>query len=497
MATPSNPFTTLPLETNQHIASLIEYDTDLCSFRLICHATNDAVEADSCSFWRRRFLGHFERPVGEPSLWKGAEGNLRFKKEYAKRRGCLKNGARFGSGETRRERECLEVVRALVVDSFSEHNPAHAGDKIYSSTNMTHLLKFLRANNILNIFEPPKVKPSRFTTSTRRTDCSSSSTQQQPSLLLRALQVLGAPMLLSFEPHLRNRHYAYPDSQALVYSTATTHPIFHGCYGLDVNMEYVLHNLNFWKYHMLREVEGTLFYAFQDLEGHERPRWWEGKLGQAGALGRKWKGSYAYVNREEIVAVRAGRGEDEQIQDEFAGEDQAFTFQDMQLQLVDESTTAFPWPETFERHLLSLNGAKGRGAFTRAQTRTTPANEIAHLKHRSFRFEGAGQDVTEQFLASGWLNALPKQSGIPGWQRMTMMKYFEDEVTGNVDEGALWAYEGVVVPGGNVVVGRWWCPNEGVDGGEVYSGPFLLWCVDGPGDGDGDGEVSGTGDGGA
>ena len=62
----------------------------------------------------------------------------------------------------------------------------------------------------------------------------------------------------------------------------------------------------------------------------------------------------------------------------------------------------------------------------------------------------------------GWLNPLPPQQGIPGWQRMTMMKYFvEDEDTTSpyaALNDSLWAYEGVVLPGGMIIVGRWWHP---------------------------------------
>lgn len=63
---------------------------------------------------------------------------------------------------------------------------------------------------------------------------------------------------------------------------------------------------------------------------------------------------------------------------------------------------------------------------------------------------------------------------------MTMMKFFQDEV-GHVDIDALWAYEGVVLPGDQIIVGRWWSP-EGLDAdsrANMYSGPFILWNVDG------------------
>lgn len=117
-------------------------------------------------------------------------------------------------------------------------------------------------------------------------------------------------------------------------------------------------------------------------------------------------------------------------------------------------------------------------------------------------FKAQGMDE-ESFLASGHTSALPPQYGITGWQRFTMMKYFCPEEIENPEEydqieiadaaihlglEGLWAYEGVVLPGGNVVVGRWWSPASGdglgiekpaADNPEgVYCGPFLWWCVD-------------------
>ena len=77
--------------------------------------------------------------------------------------------------------------------------------------------------------------------------------------------------------------------------------------------------------------------------------------------------------------------------------------------------------------------------------------------------------MNRPYNASGFISALPPQEGIPGWQRFTMMKYFEDS-TGNFDESALWAYEGIIIPGGQMILGRWWSPDEGgIDSSDVSS----------------------------
>lgn len=80
---------------------------------------------------------------------------------------------------------------------------------------------------------------------------------------------------------------------------------------------------------------------------------------------------------------------------------------------------------------------------------------------------------------------------------MTMMKFFFDS-QGRPDEEALWAYEGVVLPGGQIMVGRWWSPDDTALTSknvrasrmfereswltllalQMYSGPFVFWNVD-------------------
>ncbi|KAH0397274.1 hypothetical protein KCU89_g8447, partial [Aureobasidium melanogenum] len=132
------------------------------------------------------------------------------------------------------------------------------------------------------------------------------------------------------------------------------------------------------------------------------------------------------------------------------------------------------WPEVFEQILKSRTKIRYRTATTRAQRRVTGPNVLPEGEPVSFCFKGQGEDAREGFLASGYFNPLPPQHGIPGWHRMTMMKYWKDE-HGHMDYNSLWAYEGVVLPGGMVMLGRWWHPS---DDGDEYSGPFIFWNVD-------------------
>lgn len=96
---------------------------------------------------------------------------------------------------------------------------------------------------------------------------------------------------------------------------------------------------------------------------------------------------------------------------------------------------------------------------------------------KNIQLKGWGEDLDDTFFATGWLNALPVQCGIPGWQRITFMKHFEADAS-NLDQDNLWAYEGVVLPGGKFIVGRWWYASDDVDVENDYNGPFILWAVD-------------------
>ncbi|KAK0966809.1 hypothetical protein LTS01_017602 [Friedmanniomyces endolithicus] len=476
----SYPFDSVPIETNQHIASYLTGDSDLCNFRLISQSTHDAVDADNNSFWRRRFLAVFETPMWGAN--RSGDINVKFKREYQRRRRCLLFGAKYEAAvwkhegkEIRKGTEALEVLRELLVDAFSDKPESSDHSTVYESVNLAAVLAFLNNHDLLQVVLPPKqTSPSRQRT---RSSKSSLDIVCLPKQLLQTIHILLAPAMFDLGRNVNQ--YSFSTSQQCVYGTSTSHPIFEGCNGLDVSTSWVLHHINFWKFHMTRSAECTLHDAFRDLPADEKPRFWSRQLRQGrSTLGTHWKGSYAYLDRDLIADVRAGRGNDSAIADEFNGEADsgAGCFQDLKLELVSEDQRFSP--ATFEAHVKALAAPVSR-AKTRAQQRSATPEGLSAFKNQSFQFTGEGHDVAEDFCAQGWLNALPAQHGVPGWQRMTMMKYYEDLVTGGVDYDSLWAYEGVVLPGGQIMLGRWWSPSDGV-GSEQYSGPFILWCVDGP-----------------
>lgn len=199
---------------------------------------------------------------------------------------------------------------------------------------------FSKSTNLLNVIFKPLPVNSRTS--------SQPLAHQRIDPLLATIRVICAPLLLSLKKHFIDGHYGFPDSQLAVYSPATWQPLFGGSCGLDINMEFVLHNVNFWRYHMVRQAEQTLYTPFAELSKAERPQWWREQLKQGGrTLGKHWKGSYAFLNHADLALLRSLDGNDQddvvQIQDTFQGEDAGFAFQDMELQVVKEDEKMI-WP---------------------------------------------------------------------------------------------------------------------------------------------------------
>ena len=216
---------------------------------------------------------------------------------------------------------------------------------------------------------------------------------------------------------------------------------------------------------------------------------------------------------------------------------------------LDFSRPAAPWPPAFETHLRSEGGAHVSTDAT--TTRNGQSGSGDEDQERWRQFQGTSNDGG-RYSCVGYVSALPAQDPqamgpVAGFQRVTMMKWPDGE---DRDEGPggqtaveahlearrtcadlvgveteYWAYEGVVLPGGRVMLvslsgadavlycaallfftlrvlvgeadlwgkGRWWSPREtpphDLDGSctsrardpteRKCTGPFLFWEVDG------------------
>jgi hypothetical protein len=76
---------------------------------LICHGTNDAIDADNFSFWRARFQSKFAFREGPT--------NEELKETYQRRLKQLRRGTGydFFRGHKNREKDVLLVLQELVI----------------------------------------------------------------------------------------------------------------------------------------------------------------------------------------------------------------------------------------------------------------------------------------------------------------------------------------------------------------------------------------------
>lgn len=445
-------FKVLPIEILQMIALHTTSDADLARFRLICVDTRNAVDSDGATFWRRRFLATFDPPRSESvegtlerSTKRRKPVNQWYKGKYQALRMMLRTGADFrNAGNSAKENYYLVLLRDLAVDSYNQAD----GD----SKNIAQITRFLKSFGLLRtVFRI---------------------TQGNKTGL--GLTNLYSAVCLLFTHHsfTENEMFSFDVSQQMVYACADAQPVITGPTGTQVNLIWLLHIANFFRYHLTRESEGTLYSAFTALRVDERPRCWSSKLENgAQALGRCWKGTYAFIHAEEMSAMRRGENENMPFLDQLNTEQDMNGFQNLELEFF-ESPADFIWLPLFENVLPSR--VQHKQPRTRAQLRAV--GEVSSDEQISLKLKGQGQDGDRLFSTSGWLNPLSLQQGIPGWQRFTMIKYYEDDF-GQPDVDDLWAYEGVVLPGNQIILGRWFSP-DGLTNNQQYSGPFLLWNVD-------------------
>ncbi|KAF2654384.1 hypothetical protein K491DRAFT_768939 [Lophiostoma macrostomum CBS 122681] len=438
----STAFNKLPIELNKEIAHYLESDEDICNFRLICQATHDAIDGDNGSFWRAIYR--------ETYAYVAASSNDFLKKDYQCRRKYLNWGVIHGfskHGNDRVEVKVIQVIKSLILDSYQGQHGHDEFDRP-RCPNQEQLTKFIcDSKNFLGI------KPQ--------------SSSSKPNLALIAVQIMCAQLMFEGDD-LTYDIIAFDISQRAVYASMKHAPMFVGPGKSMVNMEWTLHCLNFFRHHMVKEEVQSLFHLMSQLEPGDKPSAWREPLRNGCyPLSRNWKGTYAYLEAEELTRIRktAKGGRRNQKADDYLYMDKNVE-SDGQIQLS--------WPQSLESRLNSL-----RETMPPKQSKAQHRGAASRVRDQSIRLSGHGLDADDDFFASGWLNPLIPQYGIPGWQRVTFMKHFVNDLD-NVLNDDLWAYEGVVLPGGRMMFGRWWYAS--IDPADPHygdnSGPFMLWAVD-------------------
>lgn len=84
-------------------------------------------------------------------------------------------------------------------------------------------------------------------------------------------------------------------------------------------------------------------------------------------------------------------------------------------------------------------------------------------------FTGTGSEDSMPYTLRGNVHAVAPVEDIPGWQRISFMQHFPHN-------HKLVCYEGVVLPGNQIILGRFWHADD--HAGRTVFGPFIYWNVD-------------------
>ncbi|KAM3089335.1 hypothetical protein ACMFMG_000939 [Clarireedia jacksonii] len=305
------------------------------------------------------------------------------------------------------------------------------------------------------------------------------SVDSSPDTLVMVIQLCLTP--ISWDPRYCNNSVSHFDwSQFEVYAAPQQQPVFVGQWKNDLNVQWCLHVANFFKFHLkAKNGEGVLAHAFAALSQDQLPRAWLGRLQQGTQkLESNWKGAYFYLDRDELTRMRLVGGKDGGLYlDELNGGE----FQDISIFFDEQKFGKASWPAAWEEILKSdpfskvyVNEQQNHGP--RRSTRSRKVKQHKEIPSPGVKyFYGSSQDSREAHFY-GVVHGIPTQHGIPGFQRVTMMKFFPDH-NGHYDPGQVWAYEGCVLPGGSIIVGRWWDATAEA-GSDVFSGPFVFWNVE-------------------
>ena len=182
-------------------------------------------------------------------------------------------------------------------------------------------------------------------------------------------------------------------------------------------------------------------------------------------LSGRYLGDYGSLNPSDIISVRSNLAPDNSIIDHM-GCAETGRLQSLDLDFND------PLPPTSNivEHALY--------PFSLAGMTTSTGN--------CDRFTGTGHDEHLQpFVCAGIIHDIPlaASTGIPGWKRIAMVQrcntsplhldrqeYFEHPLDENC-----WTLEGLIVPGGHMIVGKYTNTMDLHDPDRLESGPFMFW----------------------
>ncbi|KAF7894650.1 uncharacterized protein EAF01_010100 [Botrytis porri] len=478
----------IPIEVHQNIAKFLPHDRDVVRYSQICRTTRDAM---SDSVWRYRFLERFDAvPDGPVEL---------LREKYQVRHRTTKLYTMFDynkykylpSGDIARiekaQEKVLDMLQNLIIESDAHKGYGDNGDEMIVSRNIDYIRQYVEGSFVSGTTHAGDIIDIIDSIGKTRNDwdlkavCSVDSNVNTRVLLIQLCLTS-----ISWDPrYCTNTISQFDLSQLEVYAPPARQPLFLGKWKGDLNVRWCLHVANFFKFHLKAgKGEGLLAHAYAELEQSQLPQPWLGRL-KSGTqkLGSHWKGAYFYVNPDELARMRqAGEDTDDgPYSDELDGGE---SFQDISLFFDDKIFGKQHWPKSWETTLHSdpfSNAAPEPISQRRTSRRATRSKKDFKKPKENPNpgveyFYGSSHDSSSTAHFYGAVHGIPPQHGISGFQRITIMKFFPDQ-NGFHDPGQSWGYEGCVLPGGRIIVGRWF-DAQSRSSRDVMSGPFVFWNTD-------------------
>lgn len=156
---------------------------------------------------------------------------------------------------------------------------------------------------------------SKMLLNTRRATGPPRNEPQGINAALAAVKLVCSHFLFELEGAKHNV-FALEESQRVVYMSTNAAPLYEGPDMTMVNMEWMLHCLNFFRHHMMNEEAMTLHKVISELSPRQKPSSWQEPLRKGSyALGKHWKGTYSFLDTTEVAKLR--RMTPDQVSDAF------------------------------------------------------------------------------------------------------------------------------------------------------------------------------------
>ncbi|KAL8973768.1 MAG: hypothetical protein Q9197_001982 [Variospora fuerteventurae] len=510
----SKGFARLPPEINQEIAKYLS-DKDVVSFARLQRETYEAVIPVHAGHWRVRFKQQFDLEEKKSPATIAAD--------YKSRKLHFTHKVFFKFGNDPKEILCLEAIRQMIIES-------HPHSRNAPSNNYQQLARFKTKSNLL--FDAFRlVKPH---------EAPGGDIEHLINPLLLTIHVVFfADYLIcsavdtltgAYPLSLRQTVYNIKWSQDVLLD-APERPLVnkHGA----INMGLLYHLTNFWRFHLVLNDDSSLHTIFINMAREYQPYAPTRRLKENTLFSRKrWAGAlfHPYVMRQRSFDWNGTKHNDVYTDGFFTGGDGLLALN------LDWMPGKIPWPQAFEEQvhafpdpLDDLAQVLDHKYKIRAVERRLSKKERRRMRSKATSPHRSGPDAYRASLPlrpttikggehaevipnakkleyriffgkfdefpgdqalniAGVVHPLPPQSGLPGWQRITMVTY-ETPASGTPGKGYLDAdyvdlsvfmrFEGVVCPGGNIMLGRYRVGEKydtEIDYGQPKKrGPFIFW----------------------